>query len=75
MAEKVKYKEMYLELINLTSIKKVLVVAHKYFNGKNVYVMLPNAQLNNDAKNNDKVIKRGYKNIISECNLILTLQA
>lgn len=74
MEKKIKYRGMYLEFINLVSIKKVLVVAHNYLNGGNVYVMLPNTLLNDDAKNNDKVVKKGYKTIQSECNLILTLQ-
>ena len=75
MELKIKYRGLYLEFINLVSIQKVLVVAHKCLNEKNVYTMLPNMQLNNDVKNNDEVIKRGVKNIQSECNLILTLQS
>lgn len=69
---KTNYNGMNLEFINLKDINKTLVVAHKYYNGKNVYNLMPNTQLKTKVLSKSRIVKKAYKNIINECNLLQT---
>lgn len=68
---KTKFNGINLEFINLKSINKVLIVAHKINNGKNVYSLMPMKPLKNKLLSNNKIVKKAYNSIINELNYLV----
>jgi hypothetical protein len=67
---KTKYNGTDLEFINLKDINKVLIVAHKFNQGRNVYKLMPNMQIKHKLLSNHKIVKTAYKSILNECNFV-----
>ena len=70
---KTKFNGINLEFINLKSINKVLIVAHKINNGKNVYSLMPMKPLKTKLLSNNKIVKKAYNSIINELNYLVNV--